>query len=64
MKVKELIEKLKKCNPESEVVFESEEWIDNWVDGYNESEICYNKHYIDGLIEDEEHNVVTLYEDD
>lgn len=63
MKVKELIEKLKKCNPESEVVFESEEWIDNWVDGYNESEICYNKHYIDGLIENEEYNVVTLYEE-
>jgi len=25
MKIKELIEKLKKCNPDSEVVFESEE---------------------------------------
>ena len=64
MKIKELIEKLKKCNPESEVVFESEEWIDNWVDEYNESEISYNTHYIDGLIEDEEYNVVTLYEED
>lgn len=64
MKVKELIEKLKKCNPESEVVFESEEWIDNWVDGYNEGEISYNTHYIDNLTEDEEHNVVTLYEED
>ena len=44
--------------------FESEEWIDNWVDGYNEGEISYNTHYIDGLIEDEEYNVVTLYEED
>ena len=64
MKVKDLIEKLKQYNPESEVVFESEEWIDNWVDGYNEGEISYNTHYIDSLIEDEEYNVVTLYEED
>ena len=63
MKVKELIEKLKKCNPESEVVFELEEWIDNWVDGYNEGEISYNTHYIDNSTEDEAHNIVTLYED-
>lgn len=62
MKVKDLIEKLKKCNPESEVVFESEEWIDNLVDGYNESEICYNTHCVDDLIEDEKYNIVTLSE--
>ena len=60
MKVKELIEKLKRCNPESEVVFESKEWIDNWVDGYNETEICYNTNYIDDLIEDNIYNTVTI----
>lgn len=65
MKVKELIEKLKKCNPESEVYFDKEVWeVEFDEDGYGEDRFYNNSYNIDYLIEDEEYNVVTLYEED
>lgn len=64
MKVKELIEKLKKCNPESEVYFDKEVWEVVYEDGYSEDNFYTNSYNIDYLIEDEEYNIVTLYEED
>ncbi len=64
MKVKELIEKLKQCNPESEVYFDKEVWEVVYEDGYGEDRFYNNSYNIDGLTEDEEYKIVTLYEED
>lgn len=65
MKVRELIEKLKKCNPDAEVYFEKEVWTDSWgEDGYYDTDIHYEKYDVEQLIEDKEYNIVTLYEED
>lgn len=65
MKVRELIEKLKQCNPESEVYYEKEIWTDIWdEDGYCDTDIHYEKYDVEQLIEDKEYNIVTLYEED
>lgn len=61
MKVKELIERLSKCNPEAKVYFEKEVITGNWDENGCFTDIDYESYDIETVIESKIDNVVSLY---